>query len=130
MNKLLRSLYFNVIITPFIWIVIGLNIRRRELLPEKGPAIIVANHNSHLDTMVIMVLLKKLLPIVKPVAAADYFLKNKVMAWFSLNIIGIVPIYRDAGKSALDPVKEELSAGNIVILFPEGSRGEPSVTER
>ena len=125
MTSFLRFLYFNLIVTPFVWIVIGLNLRGRENLPTKGPAIIAANHNSHLDTMIIMVLLKQLLPIVKPVAAADYFLKNKRIAWFALNIIGIVPIYRDAGKAALDPVKEELKAGKIVIIFPEGSRGEP-----
>jgi len=95
MTSFLRFLYFNLIVTPFVWIVIGLNLRGRENLPTKGPAIIAANHNSHLDTMVIMVLLKQLLPIVKPVAAADYFLKNKRIAWFALNIIGIVlPILR------------------------------------
>jgi len=125
MTSILRKLYFNLIVTPFVWIVIGLNIRDREHLPKNGPAIIVANHNSHLDTMVMMVLLKHLLPIVKPVAAADYFLRNKKMAWFALNIIGIIPIYRDAGKAALEPVKDSLKEGNIVIIFPEGSRGEP-----
>jgi len=125
----LRALFFDIIVTPIIWLVLGLNVRRRELLPKGGPAIIIANHNSHLDTMVIMVLLRKLLPIVKPVAAADYFLKNKYIAWFSLNIIGVVPIYRDSGKDALDPAKEALLDGKIIIIFPEGSRGEPDVMQ-
>jgi len=71
--KSLRYLYFRLLVTPFIWIILGLNVRHGERLPNSGPAIIVANHNSHLDTMVIMVLLRRLLPIVKPVAAADYF---------------------------------------------------------
>ena len=129
MIRFLRAFYFDVIITPIIWLVLGLNVRRGELLPNNGPAIIVANHNSHLDTMVIMVLLRNLLPIVKPVAAADYFLKNKYIAWFALNIIGIVPIYRASGKDALEPAKEALKKGNIIIIFPEGSRGEPGVMQ-
>ena len=129
MIRFLRAFYFDVIITPIIWLVLGLNVRRGELLPNNGPAIIVANHNSHLDTMVIMVLLRNLLPIVKPVAAADYFLKNKYIAWFALNIIGIVPIYRASGKDALEPAKEALKKGTIIIIFPEGSRGEPGVMQ-
>lgn len=129
MIRILRALYFNIIVTPIILVFLGLNVRRGELLPKNGPAIIVANHNSHLDTMVIMVLLKKLLPIVKPVAAADYFLKNKYLAWFALNIIGIVPIHREAGKNALETSKEQLRAGNIIIIFPEGSRGEPEIMQ-
>lgn len=32
---------------------------------------------------------------------------------------------RDAGKAALDAVKEELKAGKTVIISLEGSRGEP-----
>jgi len=129
MITFLRALYFDIIVTPIIWLVLGLNVRRGELLPKNGPAIIVANHNSHLDTMVIMVLLRRLLPIVKPVAAADYFLKNKYIAWFALNIIGIVPIYRASGKDALEPAKQALKDGNIIIIFPEGSRGEPGVMQ-
>lgn len=129
MITFLRSLYFDIIITPVIWLILGLNVRRGELLPKSGPAIIVANHNSHLDTMVIMVLLRKLLPIVKPVAAADYFLKNKYIAWFALNIIGIVPIHRESGKDALEPAKQALKAGNVIIIFPEGSRGEPEIMQ-
>ncbi len=37
--------------------------------------------------MVLMTLLPaRLLPKVQPVAAADYFLRNKLVAWFALNI--------------------------------------------
>src|SRR4051794_16522613 len=77
--------------------------------------------------MVLMTLLPpRLLPKVRPVAAEDYFLKNRLLSWFSLRIIGILPIVR-GGKSG-DPlaiVHEALARGEIVILFPEGSRGEP-----
>ena len=114
--------------------VLGLNVRRREWLPERGPAVIVANHNSHLDTLVLMCLLPlSKLHLLRPVAAADYFLANRAMAWFSLNILRIIPIVRKPGERkddapGADPLAEchaALAAGEILILFPEGSRGEP-----
>ncbi|MBX3708223.1 MAG: 1-acyl-sn-glycerol-3-phosphate acyltransferase [Gammaproteobacteria bacterium] len=127
--KILRFTFFAIIVRFIVLIVIGLNIRHRDKLPIKGPAIIAANHNSHLDTLVLISLFQlKYLPLVHPVAAADYFLKNKWMAWFSQNIIGIIPIVRQGGKRTEDPLMpcyKALDEGQILIIFPEGTRGEP-----
>jgi len=55
----------------------------------------VANHNRHLDTMVLMTLfLLRLLERLRPVETADYFLRNRRLACFALNIIGVVPVDR------------------------------------
>ena len=129
MNKFLRILFFLVVVRPVVFIIIGLNIRGKFEVPTKGPAIIVANHNSHLDTMVLMSLFPlKTLNQVHPVAAADYFLKNKLLAWFSQHIIGILPLDRKAvkkGESPLAGCSHALEENKILIIFPEGTRGEP-----
>lgn len=125
---MLRSIWYNVIVRSIVTIGLGLNVRNRNRLPTDGPAIIVANHNSHLDTMVLMTLLPaRLLPKTHPVAAADYFLRNKVIAWFALNIIGILPLSRKPkrGEDLFAGVHKALEDEQILILFPEGSRGEP-----
>lgn len=130
---ILRTLFFTFVIRPFILIILGLNVRRLENLPTSGPAIIVANHNSHLDTLVLMTLFKgKRLHLIRPIAAADYFLKNKLFAWFSLNIMHIIPLDRKpkSKEGLFSGVYDALDQNDIVILFPEGSRGEPEQVSR
>ena len=126
---MLQQLFFALIVRPLVLIVIGLNIRHRERIPLKGPAIVVSNHNSHLDTLVLMTLLPwPLLRQLRPVAAKDYFLRNRILAWFALNIMHIIPLEREIIDRHQDPLaacSEALQNGDILILFPEGSRGDP-----
>lgn len=125
---IMRWLFFTLLIRPFITIILGLNVRRVENLPKEGPAVIVANHNSHLDTLVLMTLFRgRLIHQVRPIAAADYFLKNKFIAWFALKIIHIIPLDRNpkTKDGLFNDVYKALDQHHIVILFPEGSRGEP-----
>ena len=125
---MLKQFFFFLIVRPVILLIAGVHIKGREKLPLDGPCIIAANHNSHMDTMVLMSIFSlSKIKKVRPVAAADYFLKNRLLAWFSLNVIGIIPLRRRPKKSEGHPfagVEEALNAGDIVIVFPEGSRGE------
>ena len=129
MIRLLRGAFFLFVIRPVLTIILGANVRNRVHLPRKGPAIIVANHNSHLDTLTILALFPLSdLPRLRPVAAMDYFMTNPLMAWFATNIIGIIPIDRSKRKgeeNPLEPCEAALDRGEILILFPEGSRGAP-----
>ena len=125
----LRPLFFLLIVKPFLLLAVGVNVRNRDRLPRGGPALIVANHNSHLDALVLVAMLPlRLLSRARPAASAAYFLRGRWRAWFARNVIGIIPVETGGGRShaeVLGEVRDVLAAGNIVIFFPEGTRGEP-----
>lgn len=129
LNHFLKYMFFMIVVRPLVLIYIGLNVRNRERLPARGPALLVANHNSHLDTMVLMSLFPNwMMSKIRPVAAADYFLSGRLKSWFSQDVVGIIPLSRKSGGQTADeklsPISQALEQGNIVIFFPEGTRGE------
>jgi 1-acyl-sn-glycerol-3-phosphate acyltransferase len=129
MITILRLMFVALIVRPLVYMVLGLNIRRRPILPSSGPAILVANHNSHLDTMVLMSLLPlNQLSNIRSVASADYFFGNPILGWFAKNIIGVIPVRPGTGlprEEVLNEVFDALDKGQTVIMYPEGTRGEP-----
>lgn len=122
----LRVALITLIGKPLARLFTGADVIGREHLPMKGPAIIAANHASHVDTLMLLTLFKaRSIGCVRPAAASDYFLKDPVVSWFSRNVIGIIPVARDKvkdGEDVLAPARQALADGCIVIVFPEGTR--------
>jgi 1-acyl-sn-glycerol-3-phosphate acyltransferase len=129
MLQAIRRYGLMFIVRPVARLLFGLDVIGKEKLPTEGPAIVAANHNSHVDTVVLLCLFPAhLLEKVRPVAAADHFDKGGFGSWFSRNVIGIIPIKRGAAsrhEDVLAGAKEALTRGEILVVFPEGSRGEP-----
>ncbi|HRD47503.1 lysophospholipid acyltransferase family protein [Brevundimonas sp. UBA2416] len=130
MIRWLRWALLLLVARPIARFLTGADVTGREHLPLKGPAIIAANHNSHVDTLLMLSIFPaKAVMRVRPAAASDYFLKDPVIGWFSRNLVGIVPVARDkvaTGEDVLAPAREALAAGDIVVVFPEGTRGDAS----
>jgi 1-acyl-sn-glycerol-3-phosphate acyltransferase len=92
----------------------------------KQPVILVANHASHMDTPVILSALpRRLRKRTAVAAAADYFYKNRIVAWLVSLFFNTVPIERKGGGSLskngghLDSLLDD---GWNLLLYPEGTR--------
>lgn len=121
----IRLVFLTLVARPLALFLTGADVVGRERLPLAGPAIIAANHNSHVDTLLLLSIFPaRALQKVRPVAAADYFLANPAISWFSRRMVGITPISRKVarGEDVLAPAKAALARGEIVVVFPEGTR--------
>ena len=114
----------------FLKLIVGVQFTDCRFLKKEKQFIILANHNSHLDTLSLLSSLPgELLWKVKPVAAEDYFGKTRFQASISNFFINTLLIRRKGEKdSEHDPIRkmlEAIDAGYSLILFPEGTRGKP-----
>lgn len=96
-----------------------------ENLPREGSFVMVANHSSHLDAICLL----GALPLSKlhrafPAAAADYFFESVPRSWVAAVLINALPFARELRIRQSLVLCEQLLAnpGNILILFPEGTR--------
>ena len=95
-----------------------------ELVPKHGPLLVVPNHDSQMDPVLVAVALRKIRPL-RFLARADLW-KMFGMAPL-MNGMRQIPIERGArDETALSSAVEALEAGEAVCIFPEGklSRGE------
>lgn len=129
MKWISMMIYYKLLMRPFLSILVGVKVVNSDFLRQPGPLIIVSNHNSHLDTMSLMAALPfRQLLRTHPVAAADYFGNNSFKRFISRWVLNAILIKRTRESGDLSPTDQLVSIldkGHSLILFPEGSRGEP-----
>jgi 1-acyl-sn-glycerol-3-phosphate acyltransferase len=107
---------------------------REKLAGIRGPAILVANHRSHMDTPVILGALPRRLRRRTVVgAAADYFYGNRLLALLVSLVFNTVPVDRCGGgldKRAAGHLDRLLDDGWSLLMYPEGTRSRDGGTGR
>jgi 1-acyl-sn-glycerol-3-phosphate acyltransferase len=123
-----QTLFYRVV-RRLVWIVITVwfrpSIAGPGTIPTEGPALIAPVHRSNLDfAFAILATDRKLFFMAK-----DSLWESALLGRL-LVVLGAFPVHREsADRSALARAEAVLSAGQVLVLFPEGTRREgPEVT--
>ena len=96
----------------------SLRSKGRQRVPRVGPALIIANHQSFLDPILVGLCSRRHLCFL----ARKTLFRFRPYGWF-IRTLGAVPIDQEGvGKEGLRTILEELRAGRAVVIFPEGTR--------
>ena len=125
--RLVRGMVQRGVLVPLLRVLSPFTvIGRRNLDKLDGPAVFVANHQSHFDAPICLAAvgprIRRRLVIA---AAADYFYSSAAKGVAASLALGTVPFVRAGGGSreSLSMLKELVSGGWSVLIFPSGTRG-------
>ena len=131
MKKIILIIIYSFFWKNFLKIFIGLKYVNEKTLKNKKQFILIANHNSHMDTMAIMSAIpSRYIHKVHPIAARDFFggsLFKKILMRYLVNATLIQRDRDDPNNDPIDSMDKMLKKSRSLILFPEGSRGTPGV---
>ncbi len=102
-----------------------LTVEGTEHLPKSAPFVLIANHTSHLDALVLASILNSSLRSrTFPIAAADVFFERLAGAMLASIALNALPMHRmGRGRHSLDELRRRLVEDPCgYILFPEGTR--------
>lgn len=127
--NVLVAVYIYTLVPEFLlrflsWLLVGMvyRIRRQgvERIPAEGPAVIVSNHVSFVDALVLMATSPRPIRFVMDLG----IFRIPVLSWLfrQVKAIPIAPAKVDAAlmEHAFERVSEELRDGQLVCIFPEG----------
>lgn len=98
----------------------ALEIEGEEHVPEAGPVILAPNHVSYVDPALIAISVRRR---VHSMAKKELF-RNRAMARLLRALQGF-PITRErVDPSSVKHTLSLLAAGHVVVIFPEGTRGD------
>ena len=103
-----------------------IDVRGKENLRTPGPAILAPVHRSNLDVPLIAGYCPRRLRSL----AKQAMFRGRVSRWFS-SCIGAFPVQRDQlDRVALETAQALLARGEMLLVFPEGTRGSgPAVSD-
>jgi len=93
--------------------------------PKAEQRIYFANHQSHLDWVLIWAALpRELRARTRPIAARDYWTSSPFKQWLTTAVFNAVYVSRTRSEDQdpLEPLVQALGNGDSLVIFPEGTR--------
>lgn len=103
----------------------GFNVKvyGRANIPYNRPAIVVANHSSHLDMGLVKYALWDFAPRLSALAASDYFFSSPAKRAYFSQFTNLIAVERSGSlEASLARAGDALMEGVPVLIFPEGTR--------
>ena len=98
----------------------------KGVAPRAEQRIYFANHQSHLDWVLIWATLPTdMRRRTRPIAARDYWTATRFKHWLTRDVFHAVYVEREKQEGKVDPLAplaQALEAGDSLVLFPEGTR--------
>jgi 1-acyl-sn-glycerol-3-phosphate acyltransferase len=129
LGTLARLLLHLAVLRPLVRLYCGVHVTGSAHLHDLPRFILIANHNSHLDVLLLYSLLSAPdIARTHPVADELYFVRHPIV--FALVNFLFQPVWIRRGQAGRhdDPlrgIQNLLERGHNIILFPEGTRGRP-----
>jgi 1-acyl-sn-glycerol-3-phosphate acyltransferase len=118
--RVLPEFFFRFVAWMIASVMYRLKVVGRERIPVEGPAVLVCNHVSFVDWLVIASACKR------PIRFVMYhgFFRAPLSGWFfrDAKAIPIAPAHESMStmRAAFDRIARELEDGELVCIFPEG----------
>ncbi|MBN1190740.1 MAG: 1-acyl-sn-glycerol-3-phosphate acyltransferase [Dehalococcoidales bacterium] len=101
-----------------IWLLSRCRVEGKENVPVDGPLIVVSNHLSVSDPVLLGVKLGRRIIFM----AKEELFQSRFISYF-VREFGAFPVYRgQSNRKALEEAKRVLESGHVLGLFPEGKR--------
>jgi 1-acyl-sn-glycerol-3-phosphate acyltransferase len=99
-------------------VVFAIRVRERRFVPGEGGALVMSNHQSHLDPVLVGLATDRRLNYL----ARQTLFRFAPFRWL-INSLDAIPLDREGlGLSGLKETLRRLKRGEIVLIFPEGTR--------
>jgi 1-acyl-sn-glycerol-3-phosphate acyltransferase len=98
----------------------GITVRGGENIPKRGPILLAPNHRAYMDPPYLSMVTKRQLHLM----AKDTLFQTPVFGPY-IAALGAFPVKRGAAdRGAIRQAIEELKAGHVLGIFPEGTRAD------
>ncbi len=111
----LPHLFVRVLLMPVLKMRYRLNIHGLENIPSQGGVLLLGNHISWIDWLLLQVATPRAIKFVMH----KHFYEKWYIRWI-LDFFDVIPIANTGSKRALDAIRQRLDNGEAVALFPEG----------